>query len=206
MRTKVDFPFTATIMNLALVALWGGCGSTVTDGGGGVGGTAGAGGNSSTFVCPAILPNSDEACAGEGVLCTYGDLARTECRSRAECINGKFQILLPKCAVPADGICAPMPNPGVECPVDAEAAVCDYPDGTICVCSSCSLGPCGAPPPHFYCATPSADCPMIAPNAGTPCSSEAQSCTYGFPCGPSGVQAVCKNGFWFWDPAIMCPG
>jgi len=186
-----------------------GCGGTVTGGGGGSagagGGSAGAGGASGGGACPAMQPNGDEPCATEGLLCTYGDLARTECRSRAECINGKFQVILAKCAVPADGVCTAMPSPDLQCPNEAEGAVCDYPDGTICVCSSCSLGPCGAPPPHFYCAPPPMGCPSIAPNAGTPCPTNGQKCTYGFPCGPSGVEAECKNGFWSWNMVVACP-
>lgn len=194
-----------------------GCGGTVTEattgaggsggnGGGSGSGSAGAGaGGAAAVVCPAMLPNADDACSPNGLLCTYGDFSRTECRSRAECIDGKFQVLLAKCAVPPDGVCTAMPAPGMQCPNDGEGAVCDYPDGTLCVCSSCSLGPCAPPPPHFSCATPTAGCPNVAPNAGTACPNNGQSCTYGFPCGPSGVITTCENGVWTWEAPVACP-
>ncbi len=200
---------------LMLAALVG-CGGTVTEattgaggsGGSGSGGT-GAGGNgtggASAVVCPAMAPNGNEPCAPNGLLCTYGDFARTECRMRAECVDGKFQVILAKCAVPPDGVCTATPSPGTECSANSEGFVCDYPDGTLCVCSSCSLGPCSPPPPHFFCATPMADCPNVAPNAGTACLNNGQSCTYGFPCGPSGVTTTCENGVWRWEAPVACP-
>lgn len=198
----------AALVCLVLCGLPIACSGTVYNGSGGASGSGsgsvGSGGAPGGG-CPSVMPTSDEPCDREGLLCTYGDLARTECRPRAECINGKFVLAFAKCAVPANGVCPAMPTVGVECPVDAEGGVCDYADGTICVCSSCSLGPCAAPPPHFFCAAPPMNCPAVAPNAGTPCGMAGQKCTYGFPCGPSGVEAECKNGFWSWNMAIACP-
>jgi hypothetical protein len=61
-----------------------------------------------------------------------------------------------------------------------------------------------APPPAWGCGTPAADCPKITPNAGTACSQEGQSCTYGQPCGISGQTTTCTDGAWVWDNGL-CP-
>ena len=164
--------------------------------------TGGSGGGSASD-CPVNLPANGDACAPDMLFCTYGESARPECRQQATCSNGKFVADNSACTESPPGTClAQPPMNGTDC--TAEGAACPYPDGTICVCSSCPGGPC-MQFPKWQCNAPAAGCPVVVPNAGTACSMDGQTCTYGFPCGPSGMTTECKMGAWTWQKDITCP-
>jgi hypothetical protein len=65
---------------------------------------------------------------------------------------------------------------------------CGYPDGTICTCGN-FLGP------MWICYTPSGACPLVVPNAGTPCASEGLTCPYD----GCNMVVVCSSGLWGWS-------
>jgi hypothetical protein len=211
--------WTWLVVLVGTAAAAGACGSSVDSGGqGGSGatgsttsnGTTGNGtttttgtGGASPSGCPADAPTGGPPCAEEGLLCTYGEEQRPECRITASCSGGTWIVSAPPCAVPGPGTCPTAPPPSNDvCPEDG--AVCTYDDGAICECTTCLGGPCGPPPPVWICGAPGPGCPTIAPNAGTACGQEQQSCTYGNPCGISGVIAVCQDGAWIWDVPV-CP-
>jgi hypothetical protein len=180
----------------------GGSGATGSTTGNGTSGTSGTGGGSPSG-CPVEAPTAAAACEKEALLCTYGEEPRPECRTSAICSGGTWIVNPPLCAQPPPGICPPAVPPNNEvCPSDG--VVCTYADGTICGCTTCVAGPCMPPPPIWSCGPPPAGCPTIAPNAGTACAEEGQSCTYGNPCGLSGVVAFCTQGSWIWE-IVPCP-
>jgi hypothetical protein len=195
----------------ALALLCAGCGSKVDVGTGGTGaGGAGAGGagagGAGSGLCPAAEP-SGGSCAGvpEGFRCTYGDSVRPECRDDWVCSNGQWVTTKGVCVMPPAGDCNfSAPPTGQICAT--EGGVCTL-DTTICICSSCSLGPCMVPPPKWSCAGPptTPGCPATVPNDGSGCEQEGLMCSYGLICSGSGAQVTCKDGAWLWENAIACP-
>jgi hypothetical protein len=172
---------------------------------GGSGGSSGGTGGTSPSGCPAAA-TPGAACTTPNLRCTYGDEVRPECRQDWLCLNGTWTTTKSICLEPPAGTCSSTP-PTVGAVCDTEAAVCDFPDGTLCLCSSCSAGPCAAPPPKWQCAPPpsTAGCPALVPNDGSACSTEGTECQYGNPCGPSGAVVHCTNGAWKWQTDIACP-
>jgi hypothetical protein len=174
---------------------------TTTSGGGsnGSGGAAGAGGSGGGEVyvsCPDKAPAQDEPCTDEGRFCTYGDHQRPDCRTKAICGGGIWSVIEPTCKEPPAGTCSGSPpDPGALCP--SEEAVCAFSDGTLCECATCHGMLCG-PEPTWACGAPAPGCPLIAPNSGTACSMEGQSCVYGDPCAQSGAVVNCQDGSWSW--------
>jgi hypothetical protein len=182
-------------------------GSGAAGGSGGSGGSSGSGGSGGTSPvgCPAKAPASGQACSAPDLRCTYGDAVRPECRYEWLCSGGKWTPTQSVCSHYTGCPGAPPAN-GVVC--STEAQVCDYQDGTLCLCTSCSAGPCAAPPPKWQCAPPptTAGCPAIVPNDGSACSApEGTECRYGNPCGPSGAAVTCTGGAWTWQKNIACP-
>lgn len=218
MKTLILGLSTLTILSIAA------CGGSVQTGTGGAGGSGNTGtsnnstgtstltGNDTTSAgtgvpggCPVAEPTNGSSCAGvmDGRQCTYGQSTRPECRDVWMCKGGMWNTTGSLCAMPID--CGTTePSMGTVCPNEGE--VCVF-GSDICVCSSCPGGPCMAPPPKWTCAGPptTAGCPSIAPNNGTACFQSGLSCTYGFPCGSSGVTAECKDGVWTWDSTVACP-
>jgi len=190
-----------------------GCGGTVVIGSGGSGSTSANNGTSSTpsstssgvmGPCPQAVPTQGSACSPVGQLCSYGTDARPTCRDTSQCASGQWSNTHPTCpSLPGSDVCGTeSPGSGQIC--SDQGAVCPYPDGTQCGCSSCE-GLCGPPPPHWQCDAPPAGCPIALPNAGTTCSKEGQQCTYGQPCGVSGMLATCTSGQWIWLLDQPCP-
>ena len=179
-------------------------GSGAAGGSGGSGASGGSGGTSSTS-CPPAQPASGQSCSSADLRCTYGDTVRPECRNDWVCNGGKWTTTKSVCPHYTNCPASP-PTVGTVC--STEAQVCDYANGTLCLCSSCSAGPCGAPPPHWQCAPPptTAGCPALVPNDGSACGApEGTKCQYGNPCGPSGAIVSCKGGAWTWQTNIPCP-
>jgi hypothetical protein len=168
----------------------------------GHGGQAGGGGQGGepTGRCPDELPQGGSACGVPDLLCTYGDDPRPQCRAMAYCMWPEWTVFMPKCIGPVSCEAAP-PPPQAACMLEGE--VCAYPDGTMCTCATCFGGSCTMPGPSWYCTMLGPGCPTFVPNSGDVCDREGQACSYGDPCS-SGVEAVCKDGEWQWQP-IACP-
>jgi len=81
---------------------------------------------------------------------------------------------------------------------------CWYGDGTHCWCSACEGGsqfPVCRPidPPQWNCDSLAPGCPIVMPQAGTPCS------TPGASCGPNCTLPItCEGGLWHWGQDL-CP-
>jgi hypothetical protein len=184
-----------------------GCGSSVVAGTGG--NNNGTGGNGSgASPCPAAEPSAGNVpCTGvpEGFRCTYGDSVRPECRHDWTCSGGTWLTTKSFCQDPPPDACAPAePQNGVDCTA-SNGATCTYGDD-ICTCSLCPGGPC-MQNPTWVCSKPPTNpgCPPVVPNDGTACDAPAADCTYGMPCGGSGMHVTCKNGTWLWDLNMECP-
>jgi hypothetical protein len=155
--------------------------------------------------CPSAAPSEGAPCALWGFACEYGDDPLSSCNTVAECgEDGGWQLQSPlsggSCPTVLSAACPPSfaaawdsgiaSDSGVACP--ATSYFCDYPQGT-CACDmeiSINLE-CSSPP------LPT--CPATRPRFGTPCSSEAGSCTqWGNPCdGVTSVEgAHCACGSW----------
>jgi hypothetical protein len=204
MRTQIHVLAIAAILAA-------GCGSTVSTGGTSSS-NGGGGGNTSTTtgggsgLCPPADPTG-QSCAGfpSPFQYTYGDSVRPECRQTVVCVDATWEAMGGTCVKPPPDMCGgTQPADGTVC--TGEGNVCTF-DNTICICSSCSGGPCMAPPPKWQCAPPPSTpgCPPVVPNDGTACSMNGLSCTYGIICSPSGVQVDCKNGAWLWNQNVACP-
>lgn len=199
---------------VALGLLVAACGGKATSGGSsGAGGSSGTGGSSgsagsggtSPSGCPASEPASGQACSTPDLRCTYGDTVRPECRDEWLCNAGKWTTTKSVCQ---HYTACPSAPPSVGSVCSKESMVCDYPDGTLCLCASCVGGPCSPPPPHWQCALPptTPGCPAIVPNDGSACSAaEGTKCVYGNVCGPSGASVTCSGGAWKWEKQIPCP-
>jgi hypothetical protein len=140
----------------------------------------------------------------QGLVCSYGDSVRVDCRDVWTCSAGIWDMGKTDCPMPPTGTCgSSAPADGTTCSTQGD--LCTYGD-TLCLCSECPGGPCMAPPPKWTCSGPptTAGCPPIAPNEGSACSMDGLMCTYGFPCGGSGANAVCSGGSWAWQ-GVGCP-
>jgi hypothetical protein len=207
----------STIVPLTVLTLAAGCGSSVV-GTGGSGGTSTGSGTQSTATgtqstgtgtpggCPAAEPTGG-SCVGlpSGLACTYGSSVRPECRDQWSCASGNWEAPGNVCAM--SPICpAAQPSASTVCqPSNPSGDVCTYGD-TICLCAQC-VGLCTTPPIKWQCSPPptTPGCPSIAPNEGTPCTSNGLACTYGNPCSQSGAATQCMNDVWAWVP-VACPG
>jgi hypothetical protein len=190
-------------------AAGGSSGSVGTGGSSGVGGSTGTAGGSSSGPCPNMPPVNGSACTvpykSTGMaLCSYGDDPRPQCRTRAVCNAGAWQVSLTPCAAPPLPAACPTPAPSATSACSDATLSCWYGDGTRCWCSACNFGteyPICQPidPPQWYCASPATDCPVVMPQAGTPCS------TPGASCGPDCTLTItCTDGVWQWGGG-MCP-
>jgi hypothetical protein len=155
--------------------------------------------------CPGTEPVIGASCAAEGVVCTYGDSVRVDCRRARGCVMGTW-IMDPSedcrqppanycpAQVPADS-CSAVTWTGMTIPTNGQA-VCAYPDGTSCVCNICQgLGCSGQ---AWLCVSPPTNpaCPAIAPNLGAKCPSQGLECDYGI-CGQGGGQFICRKTVWY---------
>ena len=155
--------------------------------------------------CPLSPPSQGAACSPDGLVCGYGDDPRPQCRPRATCMNGSFQLALTGCP----------PRPTETCPATAVAAngqtcttqgaYCTYSGGAVCACSGCLNGPCSASE-TWHCDAPpaTAGCPRSVPNLGTPCAVPNLVCQYGSCAAADNAQRKCLNYVWIDEP-VMCP-
>jgi hypothetical protein len=180
---------------------------------GGSSGAAGAAGNATgggrSGPCPSVQPVNGSACTApypsSGTAeCTYGDDPRPECRTRAVCDSGAWQISSARCATPPFPAACPTAAPAQASACSDASLACWYDDGTRCSCSGCAGGSeypiCRTiDPPQWHCDSPGPDCPIVIPQSGTACN------TPGASCGPDCTLTVtCIDGLWQWG-AGMCP-
>lgn len=171
-------------------------------------GTQAMGGNAGTgpvdpvpdTSCPEKRPPKDYPCQG-ALSCTYGDDVRTQCRARATCHNGAWEIQTQSCKALAT--CGTLAKPGVACEAQAEPCVKD--GYQYCTCTACDGDVCGTKA-TWHCTGGAiiAGCPNLAPNEGQGCDA-ALTCNYGS-CGPGSgqpeaIQATCEST-WSWQPSI----
>jgi len=206
---------TAVVM---MPMLWAGCGGGTRVSGaagrGGTGATAGSSGSGGVigFTCPASPPGNATPCtappppdagyfSSSVADCSWGDDPRPRCRTTARCSASTWEVMAPDataCSSPPLAAACPT-TPPADTTVCADSTVsCWYSSGTRCWCSGCQGGS-GYPvcqildPPQWYCATPAAGCPIVMPQAGTPCD------TSGLSCGPDcDLQISCQGGLWRW--------
>jgi len=172
--------------------------STSSQGGSGGAGASGSGGAGGYVRCPDTLPADNTACSIDELFCTYGSDLRPLCRDQARCSGGLWFTFEANCPPQA---CGTKPTHGTVC--SQEGQMCAYSGGPICVCSSCTGGPCMPPPPVWTCSAPGMGCPDVMPNSGTACSQAGLECRYGDP-SFSGAALKCEAGEWtaFSEP---CP-
>lgn len=198
-------------------------GAGASDATGGSISAGGSGGSGGSF-CPTSPPDPGTLCpfAISGTTCTYGDSVLPGCREHWKCnlCSGPtnpscawvYDEFASTCGTVDGGSCpttAPVASSdgGLQaCDAAMNGAQCGYPDGTICVCSSClgNIGPCQyVDPPRWECTPPPTGpgCPPIIPNAGTSCSDPSFSCVYAGSCG---VKVTCEGGYYVWMPQA-CP-
>ncbi len=183
---------------------FGATGASGGSGGSGATGATGGSGGSSPVGCPATPPTVGQACSPSDLRCTYGNSVRPDCREAWLCKDKKWTTTQTVCAH-STGCPSNPPATGTICAVESQ--VCDYSNGTLCLCTSCSAGPCGPPPPKWQCALPPSNpgCPPIVPNDGSTCTAPADTmCHYGTPCGPSSAIVKCSDGTWTWQPPAIC--
>jgi hypothetical protein len=162
--------------------------------------------------CPPLPPIPADACANEGLSCTYGTSYRPSCRTFRKCVNLHWII---------DSSFGNCPTQGNTCPSDPPANVatptacndsqvgfaCDYPTGQICSCTNTiCVAACMIVSPRYVCSTPPAPpCPAIIPNAGIGCT-QALTCSY--PGASCGIVAKCSPNtggtYWTWTASITC--
>jgi hypothetical protein len=193
----------------------GGTGGVLTGGSGGAstggsnsGGTGGAntggggshsGGSGGQVVdrCPPQVPDESQRCE-DGLVCSYGEDPRVECRPLYTCQDGTWLGSSVTCVPWND--CADLLSAGdVACgELGLECWTGDL--GMQCVCLQCSGSSC-ANELEWTCAdAPLEPCPTTPPDLGQPCN-EAQVCRYGV-CGASSyVSAQCVSGAWDWSQA-----
>ncbi len=158
--------------------------------------------------CPGLCPNDQPADAGScstpGIMCSYGNDPRPQCRTMVGCdpTSGTWTTSHANC--PGLVSCpAPGGSPdGLPCVSDG-AECSDNVTLSICLCSSCPGGgicPTPAPPPLWTCwRPPPSPCPTGLPNQGAACFSTAQNCFYGS-CETGMVVSVsCDENVWRWE-------
>ena len=163
-----------------------------------------------TESCPATPPVNGTPCtppyaAADGfATCSYGSDPRPQCRMKAVCQTGAWQISTPACTAPPLPETCPTTAPSQSSACSDTALSCWYGDGTRCWCSACARGSpypnCQAiDPPQLFCAPLADGCPKVMPQAGAPCS------TPGASCGPDCMLTItCTDGVWQWAVG-MCP-
>jgi hypothetical protein len=185
-----------------------GCGGNVTSSNGGDASTDGA--TDSTADTPAGLCPTTPGAAGTpcplvGLSCEYGDDPRTYCNSYEQCSASGWQGGGGACPPLPTGTCPPTLDDArtMSAPCAPNTMICTYGD-RICVCSNCN-GPCSTTS-HFYCDTAPTDprCPGARPLAGSPCSVEGASCTYGVCADSTVATRKCSGGIWIDQPSA-CP-
>ncbi len=188
----------------------GGTAGSAAGGSSGVGGNAGsAAGGTSSGPCPAMPPLNGASCtvpykSTGPAQCTYGDDPRPQCRTRAVCDGGVWQVSTTPCTAPPLPAACPMPPPSQTSACSDATLSCWYGDGTRCSCSDCAGGSAypicqTIDPPQWHCASPATDCPVVMPQAGTACAVPGASC------GPDCTLTItCTAGVWQWGGG-MCP-
>lgn len=143
--------------------------------------------------CPDAPPIDGASCGASALDCGYGDDPRPDCRLRAQCVAGAWQVSKKLCDAPKDASSCPPEVDAVKMSTCAEAnTFCHYPTH-LCECA-------GYDPKylHWYCDPPSrsSGCPLTLPNLGISCSIDGTSCIYGS-CGvdTSGARR-CSGGVW----------
>jgi len=198
------------------------------DGGGGGDGGAGGGDDSGggsdagpstdaapSGSCPAALPRAGSSCSTPNLGCEYNGVGdHILCSTVATCLeNNKgpggglaWDVTPPdaRCVGAQSqnsALCPPsfgtLPT-GALCPVDS-SSMCVYPEGE-CTCVPCATGTGGGTSKEWACEawpTP-ANCPEPRPRIGSACTTQAQSCPYGAPCGITSAlpYLTCDDGAW----------
>ena len=89
-------------------------------------------------VCPAVEPSVGDACADDGVKCSYGDSPSSYCRRYVECVDDYWQTpLFPRtvCATQREINCPSAPAHGEACVTNGTDYVpCYYDGGVMCHC------------------------------------------------------------------------
>ena len=191
--------FFAVLVSCSIAACSGDEFSSGSTGAGGSGGSTGSGGSGGLpGACPQAQPNAGSICTDEGLLCTYGMNARPNCRTHYRCDTGTWiKVREPQLAVcgALDDCNAVQGSHGAACVVaGVECSSSDRYCGCTCQPPTCTTK-------TWKCPTPPAPCPTFVPNAGTGCSSEGLSCTYGI-CDQDlkdQVTVTCTGGNWEWS-------
>ncbi len=129
---------------------------------------------------------------------------RAECRSAVVCEAGQWTEQATACS--QSTVCNQLTSPPDGQPCSVDGTFCTFGD-TLCGCSQCLQGSCMAPPTTRHCAPPptTPGCPPLLPNDGTPCTIDPSvMCTYGYPCGGSGITVECPYGLWYWNYDFVC--
>lgn len=145
-------------------------------------------------LCEDSTPDAASACGSNGLLCTYGNSARFDCRTTAFC-ESKAWVVETECDEPPEGYCPdPRPSDGQTCEYYWLAPPCLY-DNIWCSCVNCPDGQCDSSRWECIDAVEGNGCPVSAPNLGDSCDSQGLSCRFGDPCN-GGISQICRNGYW----------
>jgi len=142
--------------------------------------------------CPAS-PDGIEtrSCSGEAA-CSWGDDPRPGCRVRADCRDGTWHVLLPRCPPHAGNACPPQPAAGSACPQPEEICTAG---NEQCSCRPAAPGS-GAATWFCHRARSPESCPLPHPDLGTPCAAEGAECSYGDPADGTAAVRLCRDGRW----------
>ncbi len=156
--------------------------------------------------CPSAEPAIGTFCVAEGVVCTYGDAIRVNCRRARGCVMGTWVMDASEdcqqpppnycpAQVPTPGACSAMSWTGMTIAGNGQA-VCASPAGPSCVCNLCQGLGCTGHTWHCFPPPTNPVCPPIAPNLGAKCTSQALECDYGTAC-QGGGQFICRKTVWY---------
>ena len=143
-----------------------------------------------------------QPCTVEGEGCSEGDSHEISCRTFRICRGGHWQApqsFLAPCQAPGPNACPAAPGTGA-CGVAFQT--CAYDDGTSCTCattceSGADAGACSRPL-RWVCSNlnsvPARQCPLGAPQLGSPCGDRLRTCDYGAYC--AAYEVECRSSVW----------
>jgi hypothetical protein len=141
--------------------------------------------------CPSSPPKEGTACVPRGMwesYCSYGDDPLPDCRDVYRCTAKDGVWTRVPGACDPSGCPAAVPLEDASCPGNAH---CLY-GRRHCACQF-----------HWSCSDIPSDCPLVAPNAGDPCTPEASACGSAWltqlhcaDCGGVGFALFCNDGVW----------
>lgn len=191
----------------------------------GDGGRLGDGGNTLGAECPASAPAIGASCATAGLTCEYGGAgSHLRCSTifhcdpqgsgastwtgfppSADCVGTQAEnaVACPASfSALASGSTCPLAPPG--------GGTCVYADG-LCGCAPCAKADGGGADNLWSCKTwpaPPAPCPSPRPRAGSACTMEGESCSYGAVCTSVSFDQPdlkCVSGLWHDEPVAQPP-